>query len=104
MFRTLRRKVLRLALVSGAGAAANYFFDRERGVERREQAGARVSKVLRRQAPVTDWESRVANGFVPPTPAEPAPQPQVPAVADILSPDDLVEVLVVETAPGFAAG
>ena len=38
MFRKLRRKVVRLAVVSGAGAAATYFFDRERGPERREQA------------------------------------------------------------------
>lgn len=51
MFRKLRRKVFRWAVVSGASAAAAYFFDPENGRARRsrarDQAGA---KLRRRQA------------------------------------------------------
>src|SRR5919202_305048 len=49
MFKKLRRKVFRLAIVSGAGAAAAYFFDPERGVARRKQAKDQADALIRRK-------------------------------------------------------
>lgn len=103
MFRKIRRKIVRFALVSGAGAAVTYFFDKERGVERREQAKAKAAGLMGRQTPATDWQSQSANGFETPMPATvstPPPEPSVPTVTNILGPPDAepaVDVLVVET-------
>jgi osmotically-inducible protein OsmY len=49
MFRRIRRKIFRLAIVSGAGAAAAYFFDPERGVARRKQAKDQAQAMLRKR-------------------------------------------------------
>jgi osmotically-inducible protein OsmY len=49
MFRRLRRRLVRFALVSGAGAATAYFFDPERGVARRNQTRDQVQSLLRRR-------------------------------------------------------
>ncbi|MDQ4069927.1 MAG: BON domain-containing protein, partial [Actinomycetota bacterium] len=49
MFRRIRRKIVRLAVVSGAGAAAAYFFDPDRGRARRAQARDQAEALLRRQ-------------------------------------------------------
>ena len=103
MFRKIRRKIMRLAIVSGAGAAATYFFDKERGAERREQAKAKAAGLVGRQTPATDWQSQSANGFetpVPNTVSTPTPEPSVPTVTDILGPPSAepeIDVLVVET-------
>ena len=88
MFRKLRRKLVRLAVVSGAGAAANYFFDRDRGPERRVQAKEKAASLVGRQTAATDWQSSAANGFepqvasTPPPAAAPAP-PSAPASAPV---------------------
>jgi len=87
MFRKLRRKIVRLAVVSGAGAAATYFFDKERGIERREQAKAKASSLLKRDGASTpDWQSHGANGFdttatATSTPATAASTPYAPTSA-----------------------
>ena len=58
MFRRLRRKLIRLTLVSGAGAAAAYFFDPEQGRARRAQARDQVEARLRRRQRETAGEAR----------------------------------------------
>jgi hypothetical protein len=74
MFRKLRRKIFRLAVVSGAGAAATYFLDPDRGVERREQAKEKANSLLKRGGGTTpDWQSSAANGFSPPATATSTP-------------------------------
>ena len=75
MFRKLRRKLVRLAVVSGAGAAANYFFDKERGPERRTQAKEKAASLVGRQPSATDWQSSAANGFEPQPATTPASAP-----------------------------
>ncbi|HEX2047042.1 MAG TPA: BON domain-containing protein [Acidimicrobiales bacterium] len=60
MFKRLRRKIVRLALVSGAGAAAAYFFDPERGVARRRQAQDQIEAKLRRRQADAEREARHA--------------------------------------------
>jgi hypothetical protein len=100
MFRKIRRKLVRLAFVSGAGAAATYFFDPERGVERREQA---KQKILRRQSATTpDWQSSSANGFDTPvsaTSTPPAPASATASPTDITATTTPVDVLVAEPGP-----
>ena len=106
MFRTLRRKIFRLALVSGAGAAANYFFDRERGEQRREQAKAKADTVLKRATPSATWQpERAANAFDTPTvPSTPTTPPVTPAPAtamtDVVStPEREIDPLTTQTGP-----
>jgi hypothetical protein len=89
MFRTLRRKVFRLAFVSGAGAAATYFLDRERGQQRREEAKQKAESLLKRGTPTPAWQpEQAANVFDGPgsTPA-PAATTAVaePTVSDIIA-------------------
>ncbi len=60
MFKRLRRKMFRLAIVSGAGAAAAYFFDPERGVARRRQAKDQAEAMLRRRQAEAEREARHA--------------------------------------------
>ncbi len=77
MFRKLRRKIVRLALVGGAGAAATWFLDPDRGVQRREQAKEKASSLLKRGGGTTttpDWKASAANGFDTPV-TVPAPAP-----------------------------
>ena len=77
MFRTLRRKLFRTILVSGAGAAASYFFDRERGQQRREQIKAKTDTLLKRSTPSAAWQpERAANVFDTPPASSP---PEAPA-------------------------
>jgi len=85
MFRSLRRRLFRLVLVSGAGAAANYFLDRERGQDRREQAKAKADSLLKGSAPSATWQpgGTAANVFdTPPAPASPVVTP--PAMTDVI--------------------
>ena len=60
MFKKLRRKVFRLAIVSGAGAAAAYFFDPERGVARRKQAKGQADALIRRKQADAEGKARHA--------------------------------------------
>lgn len=66
MFRKLRRKIVRLAVVSGAGAAAAYFFDPDRGKARRNQARDQAEALLRRRQEEAErkarYEANVAQG------------------------------------------
>jgi hypothetical protein len=90
MFRTLRRKVFRFALVSGAGAAASYFFDSERGQQRREEAKQKADSLLKRSPATAAWQpERTANVFDTPaaTPAAaPVTEPvTAPTISDIIA-------------------
>lgn len=94
MFRSLRRRLFRTIVVSGAGAAASYFFDRERGPERREQVKSKADTLLKRSTPSAGWQpERAANVFdTPPASTPPAPAPADPAAAptmtDVISTPD----------------
>jgi hypothetical protein len=88
MFRTFRRKIFRLALVSGAGAAANYFFDRDRGPERREQAKTKADSLLKRSTPSAAWQpERSANSFDSASPA-PSGSASSSAITDVIATPD----------------
>lgn len=58
MFKKLRRKVYRLAIVSGAGAATAYFFDPERGAARRAQTRDQIQAKLRRREEEANRKAR----------------------------------------------
>lgn len=95
MFRTLRRKVFRLALVSGAGAAANYFFDRERGQQRREEAKQKADSMLKRSTATPAWQpDRTANVF-----DTPASAPVTVSVAESVAESVAAPVTAPVTAP-----
>ena len=81
MFRTLRRKIVRFAVVSGAGAAAAYFFDPEQGRARRaktrDQAQSRLrrreadaERMARHQANVAAGQAAQAQGAGVPRPTD----------------------------------
>ncbi len=94
MFRKLRRKLVRDVVVSGAGAAANYFLDMERGPERRTQAKEKAASLVGRQPAATDWQSSAANGFEPqpaPTPAAAAAPAPAPTTAPASAPVDVLQ-------------
>jgi len=119
MFRSLRRKLFRLVVVSGAGAAANYFFDNERGPQRRAQAKEQANGLLRRTgATAAGPAGSTANIFD--TPASSAPGPGAfrpdagaavaPNATDLLgvpdvalSPTGEVDALIVDPEPGAAS-
>ena len=91
MFRTIRKKIFRLAFVSGVGAAASYFLDKDKGEERRAQAKDKANGLMGKASAGGSWQAqseRTANGFeptvVPPTPA-PSPSP-APPVSDVTVP------------------
>ena len=68
MFRTIRKKLFRLAVVSGAGAAANYFFDKDRGEQRRAQAKEKANSLMGKASGGASWQPQAehtANGFEP---------------------------------------
>ncbi len=118
MFRALRRKLFRLIVVSGAGAAANYFFDSERGPQRRAQAKDQANGLLRRGgADVGGASEHGANIFdtpTSPTPASGAARPEagavVASVTEVLVTPDVaishteeVEALIVDPVAGTAS-
>jgi hypothetical protein len=86
MFRTIRKKIFRLAFVSGAGAAASYFFDKDKGDERRAQVKERANGLMGKSSAGGSWQAqteRSANGFEPtvvPPSASSSPAPPAPAV------------------------
>lgn len=98
MFRAIRKKLFRLVVVSGIGAAASYFFDRDNGPERRAQARAKADDLLGRAPGGGSWQPQAehsANGFEPsvvdtpsvvdrpsPAPAPVATAPTVPGLID----------------------
>lgn len=88
MFRTIRKKLFRLIAVSGAGAAASYFFDKDKGEERRAQAKEKANGLMGKASGGGSWQAQVehsANGFEPQVvPSTPAPT-QAPTVSDVIA-------------------
>jgi hypothetical protein len=101
MFRTIRKKIFRLAFVSGAGAAAAYFFDKDKGVERRAEVKGKANELMGKASAGSTWQAqteRSANGFEPTVvPTSPSPAP-VPPVVDVTVPP-----APADTVPGTAA-
>ena len=111
MFRTIRKKIFRLAFVSGAGAAASYFFDKEKGDERRAQVKERANGLMGKASAGGSWQSeteRTANGFEPtvvPPSASTSPAPSAPPVSAVTTtPADIIAPApadtITDTAPG----
>ncbi len=102
MFRTIRKKIFRLAFVSGVGAAANYFFDKERGEERRAQVKEKANGVMGKSSGGASWQPQAehtANGFEPQVVPPSTPPVSSPTVADVIAepaPGDTIT----GTAPG----
>jgi hypothetical protein len=90
MFRTIRKKIFRLAFVSGIGAAASYFFDKDKGEERRAQAKEKANGLMGKAGGAGgSWQPTAehsANGFEPQVVAtSPSPTP-APPVSDVVTP------------------
>ena len=107
MFRTIRKKLFRLAVVSGAGAAANYFFDKDRGEQRRAQAKEKANGLMGKASGGASWQPQAehtANGFEPQvvstssTPTTPASPPVSDVIAEPTAPT--TGDTVTGTAPG----
>ena len=101
MFRTIRKKIFRLAFVSGVGAAASYFFDKDKGEERRAQAKEKANGLMGKASAGGSWQAqteRSANGFEP-TVVPPSPSPAPPVSDVIVPPADMLT----DTAPGTTA-
>lgn len=105
MFRTIRKKIFRLAFVSGVGAAAAYFFDKDKGVERRAEVKEKANDLMGKPSAGGSWQAqteRSANGFEPTVvPTSPSPSP-APPVSDVIVPPAPADTIV-GTAPGTAA-
>lgn len=94
MFRAIRKKLFRLIVVSGAGAAASYFLDKDKGEERRAQAKEKANDLMGKAGGAGgSWQPTAehsSNGFepqvVPPSPAPPVSDVVTPPTAgDFLS-------------------
>jgi hypothetical protein len=93
MFRAIRKKLFRLAIVSGAGAAANYFFDKDRGEQRRAQAKEKANSLIGKSSGGASWQPQAehsANGFEPqvvtPTATStPTATASAPTVSDVIA-------------------
>ena len=88
MFRAIRKKLFRLIVVSGAGAAASYFFDKDKGEERRAQAKEKANGLMGKAGGAGgSWQPTAehsANGFEPQVvPTSPSP---APPVSDVVTP------------------
>ena len=105
MFRTIRKKIFRLAFVSGVGAAAAYFFDKDKGVERRAEVKEKANDLMGKASAGGSWQAqteRSANGFEPTVvPTSPSPSP-APPVSDVIVPPAPADTIT-GTAPGTAA-
>jgi hypothetical protein len=103
MFRTIRKKLFRLAFVSGAGAAANYFFDKERGEQRRAQAKEKANSLMGKSSGGASWQPQAehtANGFEPQVVATSTPTAAgSPPVSDVLD-EPTTGDTISGTAPG----
>jgi len=102
MFRTIRKKIFRLAFVSGVGAAANYFFDKERGEERRAQVKEKANGVMGKSSGGASWQPQAentANGFEPQVVSSSTPPASAPTVADVIAEPNPGDTIT-GTAPG----
>ena len=107
MFRTIRKKIFRLAFVSGVGAAASYFFDKDKGEERRAQAKERANGLMGKGGAGGSWQAqteRTANGFEPTVvPPAPAPSPTPPTASTVGAPPQPAATgTIQDTIPGPA--
>ena len=103
MFRTIRKKIFRLAFVSGIGAAASYFFDKDKGEERRAQAKEKANSLVGKGSAGGSWQAqteRNANGFEP-TVVPPAPATSTPTATTVTTPP--AGGTIGDTAPGATA-
>jgi hypothetical protein len=101
MFRTIRKKLFRLAVVSGAGAAANYFFDKDRGEQRRTQVKEKANNLMGKSSGGASWQPQAehsANGFEPQVVGATVPPAATP-VSDVVA-EPTVGDTVTGTAPG----
>jgi hypothetical protein len=99
MFRAIRKKIFRLAFVAGVGAAATYFFDKDKGEERRAQAKEKANSLIGKGSAGGSWQAqteRNANGFEP-TVVPPAP---AATTAPTVSTPPTVGDTIQETTPG----
>ncbi len=105
MFRAIRKKLFRLIVVSGAGAAASYFLDKDKGEERRAQAKEKASSLMGKGSAGGSWQPSAehdANGFEPHvvhTSPSPPPAPPAPPVSDVVAPPTAGD-FIGNTAPG----
>lgn len=108
MFRTIRKKIFRLAFVSGMGAAASYFFDKDKGDERRAQAKERANGLIGKASAGGNWQSqteRSANGFEPTVvPPAPAPVTTAPSVGTPPAPAGTITDTIPGAAPSSVPG
>ena len=106
MFRTIRKKLFRLAIVSGAGAAANYFFDKDRGEQRRAQAKEKANSLVGKASGGASWQPQAehaANGFEPQVVATSTPTAAAsPPVSDVIA--DPTAPTTGDTVTGTAPG
>jgi hypothetical protein len=103
MFRTIRKKIFRLAFVSGVGAAAAYFFDKDKGMERRAQVKEKATNAMGKSSAGGSWQAqteRTANGFEPTV--VPPPPSAAPPVSDVIVPP-APAAIITDTVPGTAA-
>jgi hypothetical protein len=104
MFRTIRKKIFRLAFVSGVGAAASYFFDKDKGEERRAQAKEKANGLMGKASAGGSWQAqteRSANGFEPTVVPAASTSPSPAPVSDVIVPPAPADILT-DTAPGTA--
>ena len=103
MFRTIRKKIFRLAFVSGVGAAASYFLDKDKGEERRAQAKDKANGLMGKAPAGGSWQAqseRTANGFEPQVvPTSTTPPAAAPTVSDVIA-DPTAGDTITGTAPG----
>lgn len=106
MFRTIRKKIFRLAFVSGVGAAASYFFDKDKGEERRAQAKERANSLMGKGSAAGSWQAqteRSANGFEPTVVSPPPTAPTASTVGAPPAPSATVADAVPGAAPSTTA-
>ena len=106
MFRAIRKKLFRLIVVSGAGAAASYFLDKDKGEERRAQAKEKANSLMGKAGAGGSWSPTAehsANGFEPQVVhTSPPPAPPAPPVSDVVTPPT-AGTFVTDTAPSPSA-
>jgi len=107
MFRTIRKKLFRLAFVSGVGAAASYFFDKEKGEERRAQVKEKANGIMGKSSGGASWQpeaEHTANGFEPQVVASSTPPASTPTTSDVIAEPIAGDTITGDTITGTAPG